>query len=318
MQHIKFETDLVENKERLDKYIQNHLEKLTRSFIARLIKNKNISVNGKNKKPGYIIKSGDKIEIIIPDEEPLNFDPEPIPLNILFEDEYLIIINKPPKLVVHPSPGHKSGTLINALLYHSSTIKGVGNERHGIVHRLDQDTTGCIVVAKTNGVHLSLSNAFQARKVKKNYIALVHGTMQCNSGIINSPIGRHPIERKKMAVNTRNSKKAETRWKILKTIENLSLVDVEIKTGRTHQIRVHFESINHPVIGDPLYGYKRINKNVPPNMSKFLLPIKRQMLHSWKLGFNHPITKEFMLFEAPIPEDMQKLLNDLCLGAGKK
>jgi 23S rRNA pseudouridine1911/1915/1917 synthase len=255
------------------------------------------------KKSGYRVRAGEQIKGFIPPPEPVRFHPEPIPLDILYEDMHLIVVNKPPGLVVHPAPGHHSGTLVNGLLYHCPNLEGIGTKlRPGIVHRLDKDTSGTLVVAKTGFVHHHLSDQFKSRRIEKKYLALVLGEPRADSGTISDPIGRHPIHRKRMSTTSRKGREAETRWRVRKRIEGATLLELDLKTGRTHQIRVHCAAIHHPIIGDPVYGYRRISKQISA---------PRQMLHAWRLGFFHPATGEWMRFESPIPEDMQDLMNAL-------
>jgi 23S rRNA pseudouridine1911/1915/1917 synthase len=295
---------------RLDKLISQQLEQYTRSFILRLIKTDCILVNQQIKKPGYIVRTGDLISITILDCEPQTALPEPIPLEILYEDDELLIINKQSGLVVHPAPGHANGTLVNALLHYNSRQFSKVN-RFGIVHRLDQDTTGCLLVAKNRFSQAYLNDAFKERTIEKKYCAIVNGRMNKNQGIINYPIGRHPTNRKKMSINARQHRSAETHWNVSCQFEHFTLLDVLLKTGRTHQIRVHFSAINHPIVGDPLYGKNRNWHYLKTNLQAHLKQINRQMLHAMQLGFVHPTTKQFMRIIAPLPEDMRQILDVL-------
>jgi len=287
----------------------------SRSIAALLILKGKITVQDNVKKPGYRVKSGDKISGTIPDPEPVRYLPEPIALNILYEDEDIIVINKPSDIVVHPAPGHYSGTLVNALLYHCPGLPGIGGEiRPGIVHRLDKDTSGVLVVAKNDASLTSLAFQFRERKIRKNYLALVHGIMEQDSGSIALPIGRHPSERKKMSVLTRKPRMAETSWEVAERFNTATLIRIDLKTGRTHQIRVHCAAIRHPVVGDLVYG-GRANLSAKSNGKKpvpyGLISAKRHMLHAWRIKLIHPVSKIIMEFEAPVPDDMADLISEL-------
>jgi 23S rRNA pseudouridine1911/1915/1917 synthase len=299
---------------RLDVIIAVHRVECSRSFAATLIQAGKIRVDGQPKKAGYRVREGETIHGEIPVFSPPALTPEPIPLNILFEDEHMIVINKPAGMVVHPAPGNYSGTLVNALLFHRPALGGTsGDLRPGIVHRLDKDTSGTVVVAKHRVVHEILSKQFKDRKVQKKYTALLHGEMESDHGVISLPIGRHPVHRKRMSVNGPNGRSAETRWQVISRYKNVTLVDLDLRTGRTHQIRVHCAAIHHPVLGDPVYaGKRRIDKTAQnQNLSNLLQKIQRQMLHARKLSFAHPIEKHHMSFESPIPEDMQSVIDRL-------
>jgi 23S rRNA pseudouridine1911/1915/1917 synthase len=303
--------DPPDSGKRLDLYIASCISDCSRSVATHLIRSGKIRVQGLVRKPGYRVKAGDEICGCIPPPAPVLFEPEPIPIEILHEDDDIILINKQPGLVVHPAPGHYSGTLVNALLYHCPKLDGIGGElRPGIVHRLDKDTSGVLVVAKNDRAHLHLSKQFKTRQVKKEYLALVYGKMELDSGSVSLPIGRHPVDRKKMSTNSRKSRVAETTWKIRERFEWASLIKVDLKTGRTHQIRVHCAAIKHPVLGDSVYGSRKTAiKNI---YGKDLFrSVSRQMLHAWRLVLTHPVTEEKVSFEAPIPSDMQALINAL-------
>lgn len=291
---------------RLDLYIASCISDCSRSVATNLIRNGKIRVQGMVRKPGYRIKAGDEIRGCIPPPEPLIFKPEPIPIEILHEDKDIIVINKSSGLVVHPAPGHYSGTLVNALLYHCPKLNGIGGVlRPGIVHRLDKDTSGVLVVAKNDRAHQNLSKQFKSRQIKKEYLALVHGNMESDSGSVSLSIGRHPVDRKKMSTNSRKSRTAETTWQIRERFELASLIEVNLKTGRTHQIRVHCAAIKHPVMGDKVYGPRKRGKNV------IYGKVPRQMLHAWRITLTHPVTKAVVSFEAPIPSDMQAVITAL-------
>lgn len=296
---------------RLDLYIASCISDCSRSVATNLIRSGKIQVQGMVKKPGYRVRAGDKICGCIPPPAPILFKPEPIPIDILHEDDDIIVINKQPGLVVHPAPGHHSGTLVNALLYLCPKLNGIGGAlRPGIVHRLDKDTSGVLVVAKNDSAHIHLSRQFKSRRIKKVYLALVYGKMESNSGSISLPIGRHPVDRKKMSTTSRESRVAETTWQIRERFELASLIEVNLKTGRTHQIRVHCAAIKHPVMGDKVYGPRKRGKNVAYG-DNLLGLVPRQMLHAWRIGLTHPATEAVVSFEAPIPPDMQAILKAL-------
>jgi 23S rRNA pseudouridine1911/1915/1917 synthase len=307
-------TILVESPDsgkRLDRYIASCISDCSRSIATHLIRTGKIRVQGMVRKPGYRVKTGDEISGCIPPPEPVLFKPEPIPIEILHEDDEIIVINKQPGIVVHPAPGHHSGTLVNALLHHCPRLNGIGGAlRPGIVHRLDKDTSGVLVVAKNDRAHIHLSRQFKSRRVKKEYLALVYGKMEPDSGSVSLPIGRHPVDRKKMSTNSRKCRVAETMWQTRERFELASLIEVNLKTGRTHQIRVHCAAIKHPVMGDKVYGPRKRGKNVTYNKN-LIESIPRQMLHAWRIGLTHPVTEKMVSFEAPIPSDMQTILNAL-------
>ena len=292
---------------RIDKWLSNKFEGYSRTYIQKLINNNLVTVNEQIVKRDYKLKIGNKISIIIPEDTKLEITPEKINLNIIYEDNAILVINKPKGMVVHPAYGNYTGTLVNALMNYCgndlSDINGV--IRPGIVHRLDKDTSGVLVVAKNNKAHKELSEALKNHKVKKVYVALVNGVINENSGTIDLPIGRHPANRKKMAVNIGNGKEAVTSFKVIERFADATYMELMIKTGRTHQIRVHLSYIGHPVIGDKIYGGKNINRNYE---------IAGHALHAKVLGLIHPITGDYMEFEADIPEDFDKLLTSLRKG----
>ncbi len=303
--------DPPDSGKRLDQYIASCISDCSRSVATHLIRSGTIRVQGLVKKPGYRVKAGDEICGRIPPPTPVLFEPEPIPIDILHEDDDIIVINKHPGLVVHPAPGHHSGTLVNALLYHCPKLKGIGGVlRPGIVHRLDKDTSGVIVVAKNDRAHHHLSKQFKARQVKKAYLALLYGKMESDSGSVSLPIGRHSVDRKKMSTKSRKSRVAETTWQIRERFESASLVEVNLKTGRTHQIRVHCAAIKHPVLGDKVYGPRKTGRNVTYGKDLFR-SVPRQMLHAWRIVLTHPVTETKVSFEAPIPSDMQAVITAL-------
>ncbi len=277
---------------RLDHFLSAEIAHLSRARIQGLIKAGSILLNHAATKPGTKIKTDDVISVVEPPPEPVETLAEEIPLDILHEDGDLIVLNKPAGLVVHPAAGNWSHTLVNALLHHCPSLSGIGGvQRPGIVHRLDKETSGCIVVAKNDMAHQNLSAQFGDRKVLKVYLALVAGRLKKTSGTIETSIGRHPVNRKKMAVleGTRG-RNAKTDYRVVQQLENASLVECTLHTGRTHQIRVHLKHLGHPLLGDKLYGGSKIADAFP-----------RQMLHAWKLGFFHPRNSRWMEFQSFIP-----------------
>ncbi len=309
---------IIDDEEHIDTRLDAYLSSLSdlglsRSYIKKLIDSENVSVNGKLAKASYKLRSDDEIEIEVPEAVPLNIVAENIPLDIVYEDDELIVINKPINMVTHPAPGAYSGTLVNAVMYHvqanSSKLSDInGVLRPGIVHRLDKDTSGLIVVAKSNAAHASLSEQIQDRTCKRLYKALVHENIKEDRGTIDKPIGRNPTERHKMAVlslGANGTREARTHFTVLErfkfTHKSFTLVECQLDTGRTHQIRVHMSWMKHPILGDTTY---LANKNSPFNIS-------RPMLHAYKLSFKHPISGQDLSFEAAIPEDMQRVLDVL-------
>ncbi|MBI5400166.1 RluA family pseudouridine synthase [Candidatus Saganbacteria bacterium] len=291
--------------QRLDHFLAAQKEsRLTRSQIQKLIDNCDITVNKKKSRPAYKLKLNDKIIVTIPSIKPLETSPENIPLNIVYEDSDIIVINKPRGLVVHPAVGNYSGTLVNALLNHCQDLSGIGGvERPGIVHRLDKDTTGLIVVAKNDLAHQSLSKQFKNKTVHKKYLALVHGIVKQDSGTIAARIGRHPVQRKKMAVVGTRGREAVTHFQVKARFKNFTLLELILETGRTHQIRVHLSSIGYPIVGDQTYGKKQ---------NEF--DLNGQFLHAAELSFTHPRTGQILTFSAPLPEDMDKIIDQLSNG----
>lgn len=294
----------VQNAVRLDKVVQERLPDFSRSRIEGLIKAGYVKVNGIAAiKAGQKVVESDVIAIELPPPVPPIPQPEDIPLNVLFEDSDILILNKAPGMVVHPAPGHASGTLVNALLHHCPDLAGIGGVvRPGIVHRLDRDTSGLMVVAKTQSAMDGLAKAFATHKtVEKTYLALCHGRPRLESGRIENMIGRHPVDRKRMAIVEKDGKLAITNYRVERVIGPISLIECRIETGRTHQIRVHMASLGCPVIGDSAYGKSALDKRLSP------VPA-RQMLHAWRLLLWHPVTGEKLSFEAPVPADMAAYL----------
>ncbi|TYP60010.1 RluA family pseudouridine synthase [Thermosediminibacter litoriperuensis] len=288
-------------KKRLDVFLSGALNDLSRSYIQKGIEEGWIRVNDRSVKPHYKLKKGDVIVANIPSPKPLSLEPENIPLDIIHEDRDIIVVNKPRGMVVYPAPGNYSGTLVNALLYHTKDLSGInGVMRPGIVHRLDKDTSGVIVVAKNDMAHRELVRQFKNKLVRKTYLAVVWGDIPEDRATIEAPIGRHPVKRVEMAVTAKNGKEAVTHFKVLERFGDFTFIEVNIETGRTHQIRVHMSFIGHPVVGDPLYSRKKSPFN-----------INGQALHAYRLGLYHPRSGEFMTFEAPIPQDLTEMLNTL-------
>jgi 23S rRNA pseudouridine1911/1915/1917 synthase len=296
---------------RLDIFIAHYEPHISRNRIQTLIREGRALVNGRGEKPGYKVKLGEQITLDLPEKKVHEVLPEPIPLYVIYEDPHIIVLNKPPGLVVHPAPGNYTGTLVNALLHHYGSLptaapgpEGTERDRAGIVHRLDKDTSGVMVVARTLAALRSLSAQFKSRVVQKRYVALVAGVIKKGSGTIEAGIGRHVKERKKISVHTHKAREAVTLYRVRERFRNATLVEVEIKTGRTHQIRVHMTHIGHPVLGDRTYGGTRAMKI---NDSK----IERQMLHAESLSLLHPGTGHPMTFIAPPPEDMTTVIEFL-------
>ena len=291
---------------RLDTYLASQFEGWSRARLKRLIENEDVLVNGKTAKPSYKLREQDEIEVELVAPATEAFAPENIPLEIVYEDETLVVVNKPAGLVVHPAAGNPSGTLANALAYHFQQLPG-SSARPGIVHRLDRDTSGLLVVAKTETALENLSDQFRDRTVFKSYVALVHGRMASDSGKIDQPLARDPSNRTRMAV-VRAGRQALTLYRVRRRFERFTLLDVELKTGRTHQIRVHLAWLKHPVVGDEVYGGGRDNTIQDPQLRARVRNLKRHFLHAEKLGFTHPATNQFMKFESPLPAELSDLL----------
>lgn len=283
---------------RIDKVLTILEPEITRSQLKNLINDGHVTVNGQPVKPKYKVQAGDKISLVKPEPQSLELTPENIPLDIVYEDDDVIVVNKPQGMVVHPAPGHPDHTLVNALLYHSPLSTINGTFRPGIVHRIDKDTSGLLMVAKNDLAHQSLAEQLRNKTNKREYLALVYGQIKEDEGTIDAPLGRNPQDRKKQAV-VKDGRHAVTHFKVVKRYDNFTLVKCILETGRTHQIRVHMKYIGHPLVGDPLYGPRKvIGKN-------------GQFLHAALLGFKHPRTGEEMVFEAPPPENFQKMLDKL-------
>ncbi len=288
-----------DNNERIDQYLSKIEDlKLSRSKIQKLIETNNILVNGNIIKNNYRLSLNDKISINIVEEE-TDIKPQDIPLDIIYEDDDVMVINKPSGLVVHPGNGNKENTLVNALVNHSNKLSKINGEfRPGIVHRIDKDTSGLLLVAKTDEAHISLSNQLKEKNINRVYIALVKGVINHDTGEIDAPIGRDEKDRKKMTVTSKNSKNAVTHFRVLKRFKNATLIECKLDTGRTHQIRVHMKYINHPVINDPVYYNNKNNKSFG------------QMLHAKTIGFIHPITNKYMEFSVEPPKEFNDILKE--------
>ena len=298
---------------RLDQFLSKTNLSLSRSQAKTLIEKHHIFLNQKPTKPSAHIKAGDTVSGNLPEPSPLSLKPEPLPLTILYEDPSIIVIDKPSGMVVHPAYGNPSGTLVNALLYHCKDLTGInGILRPGIVHRLDKDTSGVMVVAKEDEAFRHLSKQFKNRTVEKAYSAIVYGRFGQDGGLIDSAIGRHPTERKRMSTRTKKGRTAITRWKKVEEFDSATLLEIFPQTGRTHQIRVHLSSIGHPILGDPLYGRKGRPGAIHDRVLKECVKrMNRQALHAHRLEFTHPRTGERVQFIAPIPEDMSNVLSFL-------
>jgi 23S rRNA pseudouridine1911/1915/1917 synthase len=302
---------------RLDAYLASQIDGWSRARLQRLIDDEDVLVNGKAAKPSLKLRAGDDIEVELTPAPSATFIPEDIPVNVIYEDEDVIVINKPAGLVVHPAAGVNSGTLANALAFRFQNLPGiVGGARPGIVHRLDKDTSGVMVVAKTESAHESLSDQFRAREVFKRYVALVYGVVKVPHGRIEQPIARDPRNRTRMAV-VPGGRGAVSLFTVRRQYDVFALADVELKTGRTHQIRVHLSWIKHPVVGDELYGGGRENSLQSPQLRAQVRKLKRQFLHAEELGFSHPTTGEPLRFFAPLPAELSEFLKVLEAEAGE-
>lgn len=288
---------------RLDQFLVKKVPDISRSFLQKQIKENHVTVNGKPAKAGNKLNESDEVYMVLEPPKELSVEPEDIPLDILYEDEDIIVINKPKQMVVHPAPGHYSGTVVNALLYHcKDSLSGInGVLRPGIVHRIDQDTTGAIVICKNDYAHRFIAEQLREHSITRTYHAIVHNHVVQEEGTIESTIGRHPVDRKKMAMNVKNGKHAVTHYKVLDPLNGkFTYICCNLETGRTHQIRVHMASIGNPILGDSVYG-----------PSKCPFHLTGQTLHAKTLGFIHPRTKKYIEFDAPLPEYFQKLLKQL-------
>ena len=288
--------------ERIDKCISNYLESLSRSYIQKIIKDGKAYVNDAVVKANYKVKVDDKVQFEIPDCEEPDIPPQDIPLDILYEDKDVLVVNKPKNMVVHPAPGHYEGTLVNAIMFHcKDELSGIsGVLRPGIVHRIDKDTTGSIIICKNDESHRKIAQQLKEHSITRKYRAIVYGRIMEEEGTVNAPIGRHPADRKKMAINEKNGKPAITHYRVLERFDKYTYIECQLETGRTHQIRVHMTSIGHPLLGDEVYG----NAKCP-------FKLEGQTLHAMTIGFIHPTTGEYVEYEAPLPEYFEHLLQIL-------
>jgi len=299
---------------RLDKYLHSRFSNFSRVMLQNIIKQGAVKVNGKIARPSFQLNPGDKIELTLPELPSKDILPEDIPLDIIYEDSELIVLNKPPDIIVHPARGNTHGTLVNALVYHCDKLSsGLGEFRPGIVHRLDKNTTGVMVVTKNDAAQWNIAKQFERRQVKKSYLAVVHGTPELTADRVKAPLGIHPKIREKYAIRPESGKEAVTFYEVVESFRGFSLLKLTPKTGRTHQIRVHLSSINHPIVADDMYGGKLIYPwqlaDAEPAPQEPV--INRVALHASTLEFKHPTTEKLAKFEAPLPEDMQNLLDML-------
>ena len=298
---VFFEVSEAHKGERLDVFLTKEMAATSRASVQKLIASEQVTVNNKTVKTNYKLKESDKIIVNIPEVRPMEVVAEDIPIDVLYEDDDMIVINKARGMVVHPATGNYSGTLVNALLEHCDDLSGInGVARPGIVHRLDKDTSGVMIAAKSDRGHISLAKQIKDHTANRRYFTIVHGNIKEEQGVIKAPIGRHPSDRKRMAVVFTNSKEATTNFRVLERFGDYTLVECKLLTGRTHQIRVHMAYIGHPVVGDPKYGPAREH-----------FAIEGQALHSADLRINHPVTGENMVFEAKMPDDMETILMEL-------
>lgn len=301
MEKLMFEIEEQQIGKRLDAFLSENIEGQSRSYIQKLIEQDAVLVKGKPSKSNYKLRIGDNIEVCIPDPVPLDVVAEDIELNIVYEDEDVIVLNKPQGMVVHPAHGNYTGTIVNALLSHCDNLSGInGVMRPGIVHRIDKDTSGIIIIAKNNEAHVSLSEQLKEHSITRRYTALVEGVVKPDEGTIETMIGRNPRNRKEMAIVSKNGKRAVTHYTVLERFENYTLIEARLETGRTHQIRVHMAHIGHPIVGDPVYGFKK---------QKF--HTEGQLLHARVLGFIHPRLGEYREFEAPLPDYFVSILSKI-------
>ncbi len=290
------------NSIRIDKFLSEEMSEFTRSHIQKLLDEGFVLLNGKVPKSNTKVKKGDKIEVTFPEAEEIDVLPENIPLDIVYEDDFMLVVNKPQGMVVHPAAGNYTGTMVNALLYYcGDSLSGInGEKRPGILHRIDKDTSGLLLVAKNDIAHIKLSEQIKEHSLTREYFALVHGNIKEDSGTINAPIGRHPEDRKKMTITDKNSREAVTHFFVVERFGKYTLIRCRLETGRTHQIRVHMSKNGHPIVGDKTYGVKK---------EEFSL--KGQLLHAHKVGFIHPKTEEYMEFSREVPEYFEEVLRKL-------
>ena len=296
--------------ERLDSFVARCVDGMTRATAQRLIEAGQITVDGRPQKPSLKLKGGERLTVTIPPPVAAAPAAEAIPLEILFEDRHLVVVNKPAGMVVHPGAGNSGGTLVNALLGHCTDLSGIGGElRPGIVHRIDKDTSGVLVVAKSDAAHQSLSDQFKVHSIKRVYLALVYGSPKEDKGRLESAIGRHPVDRKRMSGKAKHGKHAVTHWRVVGRYSGITLLRLMLETGRTHQIRVHLSEAGHPLVGDDVYGGGGRLANVSDTvLRKLIKALGRQALHAKTLGFIHPVTGEYLEFDTELPEDMARIV----------
>lgn len=313
MNPIELEFPYDTPSERLDQFIAATVTGLSRASAQRLIEAGEVLVNGVAVKPSLKLKGGERITVAVPPPEASEAMPEEIPLDILYEDHDVIVVNKPAGMVVHPGAGNPAGTMVNALLAHCSDLSGIGGKiRPGIVHRIDKDTSGVIIAAKNDHAHLSLARQFSEHTIKRIYLAIVYGSPKTDSGRIESTIGRHPVDRTRMSSTAKHGKHAATHWKVLARYEGAALLRLRLETGRTHQIRVHLSEAGHPLVGDLLYGSQGRLKTVRDTQARALLKtLDRQALHAKTLGFLHPVTGQYLEFDTELPDDMTRIIAGL-------
>lgn len=296
-----FYIEVDDEDERLDSFLAEKIEGFSRSYIKKLINDNLVLVNGKLNKSSYKVIKGDLIKVNIPELKKIKAKPENIPIDIIYEDDDIVIVNKAQNMVIHPGVDNESGTLVNGLLYHIKSLSTINKDiRPGIVHRIDKDTSGALIIAKNNKTHKALSLDLKERQVKRVYLALVHGRIENDNGRIDAPIGRNEKNRMKMTVKYKNSRNAISHYKVVCRFDEYTLVEVKLETGRTHQIRVHMDYLNHPIVGDPVYSNRK---------NKFGLD--KQMLHSYKVGFIHPSKKKYVEFKADLPSYFSNIINQL-------
>jgi 23S rRNA pseudouridine1911/1915/1917 synthase len=316
MNQAQRQTYIVETGEqglRLDVFLSRRDPSLSRSRVQRLIEQGAVRAGGRPIRASSKVREGETIDCEIAPADEYDVVPEDIPLSVIYEDASLLVVDKPAGMVVHPAAGHHQGTLVHAMLFHCRDLSGIGGVlRPGIVHRLDKDTSGLIMAAKSDRAHQALTEQFKRRQVKKTYFALVYGDMKEDQGLINLPVGRHPQDRKKMSTQSRRGREAATRWQVQERYGAATLLEVDIETGRTHQIRVHLNAIGHPVVGDGVYGgVRRVHAVSEPSLRAVLKTMKRQALHAAHLSFTHPLTGEPLAFFSSPPADMAQLCNTL-------